>query len=687
MRIGKQQDVRDCGLIVLQSFIDYYYDKWIDIDYLKMQASYGSNGISLKNLEDIANKNNLNFESCEGDMEALTSLRNKELPIMILILEEGIYHYVILKKINKKEALLLDPAKGERIIKIEYLKTIYKDIAVFITKMNKNDRKPLENNGQLTNKMLGILNVKSYTIGLIISSFLATILSFVSTFFIKIIFDFILPNNLKKLLILMFIGFLWLNIIRFINDYIKSYIIKKSQNSIEIELNKKFFYKLRYSKIVDLMKLNNADLIRRMSYIESISNYQATFTFAILSEIFTLISSTIMLLLINYWLFLIVLGIALISLLINFLYQNIIKQKFTSFISKGLKKGISDLDHILSIKELGNIDYKNFIASRQLINQNEYKKEEYSIFTSTTKKNLIDNIFLDNLNLIIVFISSLFIFKNKMTPGTLMMFMSGTAFFLSPFHNSIDLLLRYSIIQEQIKLINFVFNFKEEEYFENGILIDKINKINLQDVTFGYEKYKNVLEISNLNIDQNIQIIGKNGIGKSTFLNILANNYEPNTGQIKFNNIEKKNLHIPYLKNNTFYSNPGIYLPETTIFEYITLNNDEYINTFNNNLEKYGIYKILNDIKLDLKTQMSNNGNNFSSGQKQMIILLRLFTKQYSLILLDEAFENLDTNITEKIFKAIKEYQNESLFIEISHSKKFIFKNKEVELEQINQIK
>ncbi|MGP1451603.1 MAG: ATP-binding cassette domain-containing protein [Metamycoplasmataceae bacterium] len=384
---------------------------------------------------------------------------------------------------------------------------------------------------------------------------------------------------------------------------------------------------------------------------------------------------------------LIVLGIALISLLINFLYQNIIKQKFTSFISKGLKKGISDLDHILSIKELGNIDYKNFIASRQLINQNEYKKEEYSIFTSTTKKNLIDNIFLDNLNLIIVFISSLFIFKNKMTPGTLMMFMSGTAFFLSPFHNSIDLLLRYSIIQEQIKLINFVFNFKEEEYFENGILIDKINKINLQDVTFGYEKYKNVLEISNLNIDQNIQIIGKNGIGKSTFLNILANNYEPNTRQIKFNNIEKKNLHIPYLKNNTFYSNPGIYLPETTIFEYITLNNDEYINTFNNNLEKYGIYKILNDIKLDLKTQMSNNGNNFSSGQKQMIILLRLFTKQYSLILLDEAFENLDTNITEKIFKAIKEYQNESLFIEISHSKKFIFKNKEVELEQINQIK
>ncbi|WP_406615615.1 Mbov_0121 family peptidase domain-containing ABC transporter [Mycoplasmopsis hyopharyngis] len=683
MKIGKQQDVRDCGLIVIQSFINYYFDKWVDIDFLKMQASYGPNGISLKNLEDIANKNNLNFDACEGDLESLIGLKNKELPIMILILENGIHHYVILKKISKKEVLILDPAQGERIIELNYLKEIYQNVAAFISKKSNKGIKE----EKLSNKISGIINVKNYTIGLIISSFLATILSFTASFFIKIVFDYILPNQHKKLLILMFISFLWINIIRFINDYIKGYIIKKSQNSIEIDLNRYFFYKLRYSRLIDIFKLNNADLIRRMSYIESIANYQSTFTFVILSDIFTILTSTIALIWINYWLFLIVLLVAFISVIINFLYQNIIKQKFDKFMHVSLAKGVSDLDHILAIKELGNVDYKNFIASRQIQNYNKYKNEEYEIFKTTSSKNLVSNILVDNLNLIIVFVSSLFIFKNKMSSGTLMMFLTSTSFFLSPFNTIINLFLKYNIIKEQIKLLNFVFNFKEVEQFENGILVDKVNSISLQDATFYYEKNKNVLDINFFTIDQNIQIQGKNGAGKSTFLNIIANNFELSTGTLKINDIELKNLHLPYYKNNIFYSHPNIYLPETTIYDYVCLGNKELSTTLNQNLEKYKLTNLLSRMKIDLKTNMSNNGNNFSSGQRQMIIILRLFTKKFPLILLDEAFENLDVQATNEIFAALKDFQNQALFIEISHSKKFIFNNKEVQLEQINKIK
>ena len=63
---------------------------------------------------------------------------------------------------------------------------------------------------------------------------------------------------------------------------------------------------------------------------------------------------------------------------------------------------------------------------------------------------------------------------------------------------------------------------------------------------------------------------------------------------------------------------------------------------------------------------------NLSSGQRQLIHLLQLFCFSYDLILLDEAFENISINVFAKLKDAIKDFQSEALFIEISHSKKYI---------------
>jgi hypothetical protein len=63
---------------------------------------------------------------------------------------------------------------------------------------------------------------------------------------------------------------------------------------------------------------------------------------------------------------------------------------------------------------------------------------------------------------------------------------------------------------------------------------------------------------------------------------------------------------------------------------------------------------------------------NLSSGQRQLINLLQLFCFSYDLILLDEAFENISIDVFAKLKDAIKDFQSEALFIEISHSKKYI---------------
>lgn len=63
MRISKQEDQRDCGLHVLSYLINYYHHKDIDINYLKINCSYGKDGISLFNLKSIANDNGIKLDS------------------------------------------------------------------------------------------------------------------------------------------------------------------------------------------------------------------------------------------------------------------------------------------------------------------------------------------------------------------------------------------------------------------------------------------------------------------------------------------------------------------------------------------------------------------------------------------------------------------------------------------------
>lgn len=69
---------------------------------------------------------------------------------------------------------------------------------------------------------------------------------------------------------------------------------------------------------------------------------------------------------------------------------------------------------------------------------------------------------------------------------------------------------------------------------------------------------------------------------------------------------------------------------------------------------------------------IESNGSNLSSGQKQLIIILKLFVKKYDAILLDEIFENIDKNLFFNLKEKILDFQNDAIFIEISHNNNYL---------------
>ncbi|MGV2392511.1 UNVERIFIED_CONTAM: cysteine peptidase family C39 domain-containing protein [Campylobacter lari] len=205
MIIKKQYDIKDCAIYVLQYLLKIKQKIDVDINYLKSNINYGTDGVNVSTLIKWADNFGLKLEASKGDMEALKSLDKTEFPLVLLINKDGLQHYVILEKINNNIFYIQDSSEG-KLVKINEndFKKMFLGIVIFINnqvKINKNVNYSLEN------KINKLLPDKSYVYYLLILAIINTFLLFGSTFFIKIVFDYIIPNFSNKLLLLIAIIF------------------------------------------------------------------------------------------------------------------------------------------------------------------------------------------------------------------------------------------------------------------------------------------------------------------------------------------------------------------------------------------------------------------------------------------------------------------------------------------------
>lgn len=216
--------------------------------------------------------------------------------------------------------------------------------------------------------------------------------------------------------------------------------------------------------------------------------------------------------------------------------------------------------------------------------------------------------------------------------------------------------------------------------------------IRYNNVTFSYPNRKEtILDGTNINIKKGdkVALIGESGIGKSTFIKLIMRFFDVNSGDIKIDNINIKEVNTKSLRNTQRLVSQETFLFNESIKENIKIGNknateEEIIEA----CKKASIHDFILTLPKGYDTKVGELGSNLSSGEKQRIGLARAFLKDSEVLILDEPTSNLDALNEGEILKSIKENCEDKTIILISHRKSttaicdkvYKLENKKIEL-------
>ena len=341
---------------------------------------------------------------------------------------------------------------------------------------------------------------------------------------------------------------------------------------------------------------------------------------------------------------------------------------------KGYRRKFSQSNGIIN-ENYQNLEIiKAFNKEKESIEDwNNHNEERYKYWK---KLNLVDSLLLHNITgvfRIVIFIGIVYYYSYShfnnvygITLGMVYLFINYTTDIIYRIADFTMGISNYIRAQGAAINIQEILKLEVEEDSHNDIIEDDFRgNIKFEDVYFSYKDDFYVLRDLNLEIKENqtVAFVGHTGSGKSTIMNLIVKFYNATKGNVLINGRNINDYSKEYLREKTAIVLQDSFLFEGTLLENITTSNDEKI--AREALSRVGGDFILENRSLDSKVEVG--GNNFSTGEKQLICLARALAKDPKILILDESTANIDSETEQNVSRAIEELKQGRTTLIIAH--------------------
>ena len=259
-----------------------------------------------------------------------------------------------------------------------------------------------------------------------------------------------------------------------------------------------------------------------------------------------------------------------------------------------------------------------------------------------------------------------------LTVGSIILFTNCAKQFSRPINEIANL---YAQIETSLAAAERVFAVMDAAKEENNgkITLDDdfvITKISFEHVYFSYVPSELVLNDFNLEVKsgEKVALVGATGSGKTTVVNLLMRFYDVDSGSIKINDIDIKDIELKSLRKNI-----AIVLQDTVLFSDTIRANIGY------GTDEISEEKMLNAAKLanadsfievlpnKYETILTSSGAKLSQGQRQLLSIARATAAEPKILILDEATSSVDTRTEKNIQNAMVTLMKNRTSLTIAH--------------------
>lgn len=463
------------------------------------------------------------------------------------------------------------------------------------------------------------------------------------------------------------------------STYLQAVILQRVGQRIISDLREDLFTHIESLSHGQLNDIPVGKLVTRVTNDTNAISMMFTNLFVNLTKnAFVILGILVAMLCLNYELTLMVLCFVPFILLFTVIFR-----KFSRRAYRKVKDATTDINTYLSENLSG-------IKVTQIFGREDEKMEEFRQKSQTLAKATQEQIFVFGVFrplVYMLYISSILclfylggmghlnhvtFLGQTISSGTIVTFYMYISKFFTPIQNLAE---QFNWLQSALASSEKVFSIMDIQPqmvdAPDAVELDEVKgDIEFRDVWFSYIPGEWVLQGVSFHVEprQTVAFVGSTGSGKSTILSLICRNYEFQKGEILIDGIDIRKIKISSLRRHFGQMLQDVFLFSGTIRSNIVLREE--------NIPDQEIMKVcryvnadhfINKLEHGLDEEVRERGNNFSAGQRQLLSFARTILHKPSVMILDEATANIDTETELLIQDSLEKMRSVGTMLIVAH--------------------
>ncbi len=463
------------------------------------------------------------------------------------------------------------------------------------------------------------------------------------------------------------------------STYLQAVILQRVGQRIISDLREDLFTHIESLSHGQLNDIPVGKLVTRVTNDTNAISMMFTNLFVNLTKnAFVILGILVAMLFLNYELTLMVLCFVPFILLFTVIFR-----KFSRRAYRKVKDATTDINTYLSENLSG-------IKVTQIFGREDEKMEEFRQKSQTLAKATQEQIFVFGVFrplVYMLYISSILclfylggmghlnhvtFLGQTISSGTIVTFYMYISKFFTPIQNLAE---QFNWLQSALASSEKVFSIMDIQPqmvdAPDAVELDEVKgDIEFRDVWFSYIPGEWVLQGVSFHVEprQTVAFVGSTGSGKSTILSLICRNYEFQKGEILIDGIDIRKIRISSLRRHFGQMLQDVFLFSGTIRSNIVLREEKipdeeimkvcwYVNADH----------FINKLEHGLDEEVRERGNNFSAGQRQLLSFARTILHKPSVMILDEATANIDTETELLIQDSLEKMRSVGTMLIVAH--------------------